>query len=175
MPKPPIPKADDAAHWLSTAVPHDWFDGPLDVRIDKDEIVIIGSLAGETTDSATDPSAAAAASLRRIHDFREETRGSRMKIAEVAQLRWRRIVSWGVRCDDAETMFTHAAVPVMTRLTFDQRAVLDTLVDSGVAGSRSEALAWCVGQVGEHQSEWIDRLRDAIRTVEAIRAEGPPR
>jgi hypothetical protein len=72
-----------------------------------------------------------------------------------------------------ETVFTHASVPVMTRLKFDERAVLDTLIRSGVASSRSEALAWCVQQVGDHQGEWIDRLREAMSEVERIRAEGP--
>ncbi len=61
----------------------------------------------------------------------------------------------------------------MTRLRFDERQVLDTLIDSGVVRSRSEGLAWCVHQVGQHQSEWIDRLKEAMSEVERIRSEGP--
>ena len=41
--------------------------------------------------------------------------------------------------------------------------MLDTLVDAGVARSRSHALAWCVRLVGDHEGEWIDQLREAIR------------
>jgi len=51
--------------------------------------------------------------------------------------------------------------------------VLDTLIDAGVARSRSEALAWCVRLVGQHQADWIAELRDALTTVERVRAGGP--
>ena len=61
----------------------------------------------------------------------------------------------------------------MTRLRMTERAVLDTLIDAGVARSRSEALAWCVRLVGKHQSDWIDQLRDAMEHVEKVRADGP--
>lgn len=76
-------------------------------------------------------------------------------------------------CGDVEEVFTNASVPVMTRLRFEDRQVLDTLIDTGVARSRSEAMAWCVGQVGKHQGEWIERLREAMTEVERIRAQGP--
>jgi hypothetical protein len=53
------------------------------------------------------------------------------------------------------------------------RRVLDTLIDAGVAGSRSQALAWCVRLVGQHEAEWIDELREAMAKVEAVRNRGP--
>ena len=43
----------------------------------------------------------------------------------------------------------------MTRLRQPQRMVLDTLVDAGVARSRSDALAWCVRLVGQHEDDWL--------------------
>jgi len=55
----------------------------------------------------------------------------------------------------------------MTRLRMSERLVLDTLVGAGVARSRSEALAWCVRLVGDHQGDWIQQLRDALVAVEA--------
>jgi hypothetical protein len=64
-------------------------------------------------------------------------------------------------------------VPVMTRLLLDERCVLDTLIDAGIARSRSEALAWCVKLVGANQAEWIDQLREAVSEVERVRADGP--
>ncbi len=70
-------------------------------------------------------------------------------------------------------MFTSLSVPVMTRLRMQERAVLDTLVDASVARSRSDALAWCVRLVGQHQDEWIAKLRDALVAVKQVRAEGP--
>jgi hypothetical protein len=61
----------------------------------------------------------------------------------------------------------------MTRLRLPERQVLDTLVDAGVARSRSHALAWCVRLVGDHEGDWIAQLREALVHVHNVRAEGP--
>jgi hypothetical protein len=61
----------------------------------------------------------------------------------------------------------------MTRLRQSERRVLDTLVDAGVARSRSDALAWCVRLTGENTDAWLSRLRAALRAVEEVRDEGP--
>ena len=96
-----------------------------------------------------------------------------MRIADEAQRRFRRHVSWGVTLGGETHTFTTAAVPVMTRLRMRERAVLDTLVDAGVARSRSEALAWCVRLVGDNESAWIEKLRGALGAVREARGEGP--
>jgi hypothetical protein len=96
-----------------------------------------------------------------------------MRIADEAQDRFGRKVSWGVQTGGERTLFTHIAVPVMTRLKQPERQVLDTLVDAGVARSRSDALAWSVKLVGEHTEEWLARLREAMTAVDDVRAEGP--
>jgi hypothetical protein len=70
-------------------------------------------------------------------------------------------------------VFTTASVPVMTRLRLPERRVLDTLIDAGVARSRSEALAWCVRLVGDNEKEWIAELRAAFEGVDAARSRGP--
>ena len=82
-------------------------------------------------------------------------------------------MSWGARCGGVEELFTTLGVPVMTRLRLEDRHVLDTLIDAGVARSRSEALAWCVRLVSQHQAEWIESLRGALSSVQKVRAEGP--
>jgi hypothetical protein len=51
--------------------------------------------------------------------------------------------------------------------------VLDTLIDAGIARSRSEALAWCVRLVGRNEEDWINQLREAMAHVERVREEGP--
>ena len=96
-----------------------------------------------------------------------------MQIADEAEARYGRKIAWGARIGDTRALFTHLAVPVMTRLRQDERRVLDTLVDAGVARSRSEALSWCVTLVGEHTDEWLASLRDAMTEVDKVRAEGP--
>jgi hypothetical protein len=96
-----------------------------------------------------------------------------MRIADDAESRFGRKVAWGAECGEWRALFTSLSVPVMTRLRMPERRVLDTLVDAGVARSRSEALAWCVRLVRTHEGEWIDELRDALVHVEAVRARGP--
>jgi hypothetical protein len=99
-----------------------------------------------------------------------------MGIADEAEARYGRKVAWGVQAGDENSeriLFTHIAVPVMTRLKQPERQVLDTLVDAGVARSRSDALAWSVRLVGEHADEWLGKLREAMKNVDDVRAEGP--
>ena len=96
-----------------------------------------------------------------------------MRIADEAEARFARKVAWWARCGPVEVVFTSLGVPVMTRLRLNERRVLDTLVDAGVARSRSEALAWCVRLVHDHEGDWIDQLREALVHVEQVRAEGP--
>jgi Arc/MetJ-type ribon-helix-helix transcriptional regulator len=66
-----------------------------------------------------------------------------------------------------------ASVPVMTRLHMEERQLLDTLIDAGVARSRSEALAWAVRLVADNEAEWIEQLRAAMTEVEELRNQGP--
>jgi hypothetical protein len=162
----PQPDAADAADWFAGRLPTEWFDGDPTVAVDKEEITVIGRLPvadGET----------AARASGRVARFREETRSERMRIADEAEDRYRRKVSWGVEVDSERILFTHIAVPVMTRLKQPERQVLDTLVDAGVARSRSEALAWSVKLVGEHTEEWLAKLRDAMTEVDELRNQGP--
>jgi hypothetical protein len=116
---------------------------------------------------------AGAASAGRISRFREDTRDERISIAREAEHRYGRKVAWGAACGGSRQLFTTLSAPVMTRLRQPERKVLDTLVDAGVARSRSEALAWCVRLVGEHAEEWLGELREAMSAVDRLRAQGP--
>ena len=141
--------------------------------MDREEITVVGPLGELDVAAGASPAARAAAADGRARRFREETRDHRIDIAREAELKFSRKVSWGVTCDGRKVMFTTLSVPVMTRLRQSERRVLDTLVDAGVARSRSDALAWCVRLVGEHEESWLGQLRDALRRVEEVRAEGP--
>ena len=166
------PEAGDAAEWFAGRLP-DWFDGDPTVVVDREEITVIGRLPEPEAEQSD------ARASGRVSRFREETRPERMRIADEAQDKYGRKVSWGVEIgavgDDnyERILFTHIAVPVMTRLRQPERQVLDTLVDAGVARSRSDALAWSVKLVGEHTEEWLTKLRDAMRNVDDLRSEGP--
>jgi hypothetical protein len=154
-------------------MPSDWFTGVPEIGLDREEITVIGVLpAPEASGDMTEAERAAAAEGR-SRRFREQTRQQRIEIAREAEHRFGRKVSWGVVCNEKKIMFTAFSVPVMTRLRQPERLVLDTLVDAGVARSRSDALAWCVRLVGEHEDTWLADLREALRHVEQVRAEGP--
>jgi hypothetical protein len=160
-----VPPADDAAAWFEGRLPSEWFTD-VAVTVDREEITVIGALPDEAIEDD-------AAAEGRIGRFRADTRARRIEIAEEAQARYGRKVSWGARLGDVRVLFTHISVPVMTRLRQPERQVLDTLVDAGVARSRSEALAWAVKLVGEHTESWLADLRKAMEDVDKLRAAGP--
>ncbi|WP_327142766.1 hypothetical protein [Nocardia sp. NBC_01327] len=171
-----LPDAADASDWFAGRLPADWFTGPPTLEIDRDEIVVVGELPLPTPESAEGEDAADVPQATReglVSRFRESTRAARMQIAQEAQARYGRNVAWGVTAGDDRILFTHLAVPVMTRLRQPERKVLDTLIDAGVARSRSDALAWTVKLAGKHAEEWLDELRGAMRKVDDLRSEGP--
>src|SRR3954468_18723064 len=167
------PTADDAAAWVTGAIPDGWFTQLPEVVVDRDEIIIWGRLPEPALGADATDADRAAAQAGRINQFREDTRDDRIRVARQIEHRYQRKVGWGVRCGDTSELFTHLSAPVMTRLRQPERQVLDTLVDAGVARSRSEALAWCVKLVGQHTEEWLGDLRDAMTKVDELRRQGP--
>ncbi|WP_040871087.1 hypothetical protein [Nocardia exalbida] len=176
-----LPDPSDVPDWFAGRLPSEWFTGPPVIEVDRDEIVVIGELAIQQpektpdTDDADTPAEEVPRATKEgaVARFRESTRPARMQIANEAQHRYRRNVAWGVSVDGERIMFTHLAVPVMTRLRQPERKVLDTLVDAGVARSRADALAWTVKLAGQHAEAWLEELREAMRKVDDLRSEGP--
>jgi hypothetical protein len=165
--------------WFAGRLPQEWKVEAPDVTVDREEITVILTVADLAEDAlAADASDAERDEARvgRVSALREETRGQRMAIADEAQRRFERKVSWGVRLagiPDQTALFTHVSAPVMTRLRQPQRQVLDTLVAAGVARSRADALAWCVRLVGQHEDDWLAELRAAMESVADVRSKGP--
>jgi hypothetical protein len=159
--------------WLTGRLPDDWFVGEPTVEVDRDEIVIVGELAEPTrSEDATDEEHEAAVAGR-VKRFRVSTRDQRIRIARELERSSDRKVAWGVVTGGERRMFTTLAAPVMTRLRQPERRVLDTLVDAGVARSRSDALGWCVRLVAQHADDWLAELREAMTKVEEVRERGP--
>lgn len=165
--------SDELQGWFAGRLPSEWFAGSPDVTADREEILVVGTLSDPELPEVATPEATAAARLSRIEGFREDTRERRMGIADEAQHRFGRRVSWGAQCGDVRKLFTTVSAPAMTRLRMPERRVLDTLVEAGVARSRSHALAWCVRLVADKQDEWLKDLREALTNVEKVRGEGP--
>src|SRR3954471_18638013 len=159
--------------WFTGRLPKDWFIAAPEVSVDREEILVVGTLEPPATEDAATDVERAAAAAGRIKAFREDTRDARVAIAREAEHRFGRKVAWGASCGDRRELFTTLSVPVMTRLRQRDRRVLDTLVDAGVARSRSDALAWCVRLVGKNADTWLAELREAVESVQKIRASGP--
>ena len=164
-------ETDEIKGWVAGRVPADWFQGAPEVSVDREEIVVIGALKEAKVDGGEDAQKAAAAG--RVKQHREDTREKRMQISNEAEHRFERPISWGVKIGEKTFLFTHLSIPVMTRLRQKERAVLDSLVDAGVARSRSEAVAWCIRLVDQHESDWLTELREAMSKVAQVRSGGP--
>jgi hypothetical protein len=159
--------------WFAGRLPDAWRSAAPEVTIDREEITVVLTVDDVDLDDRAGEVERTEARAGRAKAFREETRDQRIAIAREAEHRFDRKVSWGVAVGGHRELFTHVAAPVMTRLRQPQRLVLDTLVDAGVARSRSDALAWCVRLVGEHADEWLGDLREAMAHVAEVRTRGP--
>ncbi len=159
--------------WFAGRLPPEWRVEPPEVEVDREEITVLLVVGDVDLPPGAGEAEVSEARAGRTKAFREETRDQRITIAREAEHRFGRKVSWGVAVGERRELFTHIAVPVMTRLRQPQRQVLDTLVEAGVARSRSEAVAWCVRLVGQHSDEWLGELRDAMAQVAEVRKNGP--
>ena len=162
---------DEIKGWVAGRVPADWYQGAPEVSADREEILVVGTLTQTKVEGNEDAQKAAAAG--RVKQHREDTREKRMAISNEAERRFDRPISWGVKIGDKTFLFTHLSIPVMTRLRQKERQVLDSLVDAGVARSRSEAVAWCIRLVDQHESDWLKELREAMSKVAQVRSGGP--
>ena len=167
-----VTEEEEIRGWVLGRLPDGWFTGPPAIEADDDEILVVGAL-DESDLAAETGEALRAARTARVHRFRDETREQRMRIAQEGQRRYGRKFAWGTTIGGERILFTTLSIPVMTRLRLPERQVLDTLVQAGVARSRSDALAWCVRLVGRHESEWIRELREALVRVNELRRQGP--
>lgn len=172
-PEPELRSAEGVAGWFAGRVPEDWFIGAPEVVVDRDEILVVGELAAPDLSPEASDTDRTAAEQGRVQRFREATRAQRMQLADEAEARFGRKVAWGAQAGQTRQTFTTLSVPVMTRLRQEERRVLDTLVEAGVARSRSDALVWSVRLVGEHSATWLAELRTSLEAVQRLRDQGP--
>jgi hypothetical protein len=159
--------------WFAGRLPEEWRRETPQITVDREEITVVLTIEDVDLPDGSSDAERAEARAGRAKAFREDTRGRRIEIAREAEHRFDRKVSWGLRVGDRSELWTHVAAPTMTRLRQPERLVLDTLVDAGVARSRAEALAWCVKLVGQHESDWLGELREAMSHVADVRTKGP--
>lgn len=163
---------DLVRQWFVEHLPADFYEQEPQVEVDRDEILVVGPISGQSSGQSGGGSGGpSAAELIAAH--REATRPTRMELARRAQDVFGRKVSWGAQVGEETQLFTHVTAPVMTRLRMPERQLLDVLVEAGVARSRSEAVAWCVKLVGEREASWLGELHEALASVRRARTRGP--
>ena len=153
--------ATDVQKWLQERLPADLCRVAPDVADYEDEILVMltAAPAGES-ESESDT----------VARLREQSRPLRMRLARELQRLAGRPVAWGIRIGSTEALFTTRSAPVMTRLGRSERDVLDTLVASGLAETRSAALAFVVRAFAKEHAVWLAEAREAIAEVEKVRA-----
>jgi hypothetical protein len=82
--------------WFSGRLPDGWFTG-VEVTVEDDQIVVLGSLPEVGRSSGSTPEEQEGAAAGRIARFREETRDQRIGIAQEAEERFHKHVTWGAR------------------------------------------------------------------------------
>ena len=80
--------------WFAGRLPDSWFTG-VEVTIEDDQVVVLGTLPELKVGSTPEEKEGAAAG--RIARFREETRGERIGIAQEAEERFKKYVTWGAK------------------------------------------------------------------------------
>src|ERR1700693_6406076 len=80
--------------WFAGRLPDGWFTG-TEVTLEDDQIVVLGTLPELKIGSTPEEKESAAAG--RIARFREETRGERIGIAQEAEERFHKYVTWGAK------------------------------------------------------------------------------
>ena len=88
--------------WFAGRLPDGWFTG-VEVAVEDDQIVVIGTLPELNLGSSPEEKEGAAAG--RIARFREETRGQRIGIAREAEDRFKKNVTWGAKLDGVTKRF----------------------------------------------------------------------
>jgi hypothetical protein len=82
--------------WFAGRLPDGWFTG-VEVVIEDDQMVVLGSLPDVGLASGASAEEKEGAAAGRISRFREETRGQRIGIAQEAEERFHKYVTWGAR------------------------------------------------------------------------------
>lgn len=157
--------------WFGSHIDKDWDSVAVRVSFDDDEILVVVGVKNdddELPEQADDRELAIKQIARRFH------KSSKLH-AWRSPIRCKSCLS--EKCPGVCRLvmgytFTHVTAPAMTQLRMGERRVLDTLANSGVATSRSEALTWCVKFVKDIESDWLGNLRDAFESVKNVRNDG---
>jgi hypothetical protein len=88
--------------WFAGRLPDGWFTG-VEIAVEDDQVVVLGTLPELNIGSTPEEKEGAAAG--RIARFREETRGQRIGIAQEAEERFHKYITWGAKLDGVTKRF----------------------------------------------------------------------
>jgi hypothetical protein len=173
------PDPQELTEWLLNRMPATVAASNPEITIDDDEVLIVLNL--NTSGLTGDGEARAKGERELIERRRNETKGLRMAAGRQIGHSYGRAVSWGMRAGSTMQLFTNNTAPVMTRLSRDERHVLDTLITAGVANTRSGALSYVVRAFTTEHKSWLDEVQDTMARVAGLRdklqtepRQGPP-
>jgi hypothetical protein len=88
---------EEVQGWFSGRLPDGWYTGAPEVSVDREEILVVGTLPDPEVAKDATPEVVASAREARIDGFREDTREQRMRIADEAQQRFGRSARSSIR------------------------------------------------------------------------------
>src|SRR3954452_5474319 len=95
---------EEVQGWFAGRLPAGRFTGAPEVSVDREEILVVGTLPDPEVPKDAAPEVVASAREARIDGFREDTREQRMRIADEAQHRFGLLVSWGASTGDVRKL-----------------------------------------------------------------------
>lgn len=158
--------------WLLSQFPPIVESCESEVTDDNDELLIILHLATNRIEGIGDGRKQAEQAL--IDHYRLETKALRIQLGrEIGQM-YGSSVTWGMRAGKTVQFFTNNMKPVMTRLSYQERRVLDTLIAANIAHTRSAALGYIVRTFATEHQDWLEDVQEALQHVDSLRDQLQP-
>ena len=104
-----------------------------------------------------------------IEQYRNETRNTRVLLGRDLNKQYGYDVSWGMRLGETTQFFTSNTKPVMTRLSAEERRVVDTLISANIVHTRSAALSYIVRVFEAEHGDWLEELQQALVHIQQVR------
>lgn len=163
----------ELAQWLCGQLPASVLGNDPEVTIDADELLIILTLE---TEMFVDEGEATRrrAEQELVERLRSQTRQLRIQLGRHLERTYGCAVSWGMRAGETLELFTPNTAPVMTRLSRQERQVLDTLIAANIAHTRSAALSYIVRLFAAEHQEWLNTVQQAVQQMTSLREQLRP-
>ncbi|MBV9230990.1 MAG: hypothetical protein JOZ18_16900 [Chloroflexi bacterium] len=163
----------DLKQWLLQQFPATIVSSDPEITVNEDELLIILHLNTDTLASEGEARSQAESTL--IEHYRHETRTLRIQLGRQIYRTYGFVVSWGMRAGETLQLFTNNnTVPVMTRLSGEERRVLDTLIAANIANTRSTALSYIVRTFAAEHQDWLREVQEASMHMAQLRERVQP-